>query len=239
MSLGDRREYAVSMIGVMSFQKGGESKSGEMSSQGRSVESVEAIKPGSGGQQVYEYRTETHMAVGANTHARHTVAEEKRIVTPKGVEVVATRMSDEGGVLSGKWESYDPPLLLYKAGAKPGTAWQTGTVREGDIRIPGNVRVMGYETVAVPAGEFRKCLKLCIMTDKVSGTVPVGPDKLPIKSGKGVDSIWIAPGAGVVKEDSMLQVIVDFPPTKDGEIITATATQRRTRELLPGYKVSK
>ena len=234
LAVGNRWEYAISQIGVMSAGEGEASKSYLMRAEGTCVEEVISIREQRpNGETVYEHRSTTKTEAGLNTEASESTEDTLMLVSEKGVSILASKSSGLDGLLSDEWEEYDPPLVMFSAGLVPGKKWRIGTVRDRSIRMPMVARVSGTETVTVPAGTFRNCVKVYVTCGRVTGTMGSGQDKATIKKGKSVTTVWIHPGTGVVKENTILQAKMQFesegPPLMLG-------TQRETKELLPGYR---
>lgn len=147
---------------------------------------------------------------------------------------MSTKMPEKYG---GASHEYSPPLFNFPADIKPGSKWRIGTIWEDKLRYTQEARCVGRETVETPAGTFEDCLKVVIMHGKVSGTMPApSGEDVPMKSGKGVDTLWLAKGVGMVKEVDISQMTFD-DPRMDGAPIAMTT--RQTTLLMPGYEVSR
>ena len=235
LAVGNRWEYSVTENGVMSVGEGDMSHSMEMASEGTCVEEVLSIKERRKDGIVFEYRSVTKVEAGLNTPASEAIDDIHMLVSNKGISTIASKSSGLDGVLSDEWVEYDPPLILFGAGLKPGSKWKIGVVRDGNLRMPMEAVVAGTETVTVPAGTFENCLKIYVTCKKVTGTMGSGKDLATIRGGKSVNTVWVASGVGVVKEETILQAKMQFavggPPM--------TGTQRKVKELLPGYRAEK
>ena len=231
LAVGNRWEYAVTQYGIMSSGEGKSSRSMEMASQGTCVEEVVSIKEKRKDGVVYEYHAVTKTDAGLNTEPSEVIEDTLMLASNKGIAISASKASGMGDLLSNEWVKYDPPLIIYGSGMKPGAKWKIGTVREGNLRMPMEAQVAGTETVIVPAGTFENCLKIYVTCKKVTGTMGTGAELATIKSGKSVNTVWMHPSVGVVKEQDILQAKMQF--TK-GPLMTGT--QRKVKELLPGYR---
>lgn len=238
LAVGNKWEYSISHIGVMTMDDGENSRAAQMSSEGTCVEEVLAVKERRpNGDAVFEHRSITNTQEGENSEARESVMDSLLLTSKDGIFITASKSSGLGGMLTDEWVSYQPPLMIYGPGMKAGAKWSVGTVREGKLRMPMMARAVGTESVTVPAGTFADCLKIYVTCSKVSGTMGSGDDKAEIKDGKSVTAVWVCPGIGVVKEDSILQAKMQFPPDETGRVFTMTGTQRKIKSLQPGYVV--
>lgn len=232
LAVGNHWEYSVVQHGVMSSGEGESSHSMEIRSEGTCVEEVVSIREKRKDGIVYEYRSVTKTDAGLNAEASEITDDEVLLVSDRGTFITASKVSGMDGVLSDEWVKYDPPLMSFGSGLKPGSKWKIGAVRDGNLRMPMEAQVAGIETVTVPAGTFENCLKVYVTCRKVTGTMGSGADTATIKSGKSVDAIWVHPEVGVVKEEDILQAKMQFG--ENGPLMTGT--QRKTKELLPGYR---
>lgn len=235
---GNKWVYSVKEDGVMSFESEAGTKSSKTSSLGTVTEIIRlAPHEGPNGADAFLREIATDMKAGLNTQARQSASEELLLATENGIEMIGSRTSGLAGALSGEWQSYAPPLLLYRADAKQGTSWEVGIMREGDIRVQLDASVPRTQDVKVPAGLFKDCLEVCIGGRRVTGVMTLGKLRIPIKQGMQLTMVWIAKGVGVVKEDSLMQITIDLPGSEGGSPIAATTTKRKIKELQPGYKV--
>ena len=237
LAMGNKWEYSVREIGVMSISDGEHSQSLNTEAEGTCVEEVLSLKETRSDGVVFEHRSTTKMQDSETSESHDSTIDSLMLSSKKGVFVLASKSSGTSGVLSGKWESYNPPLMIYGAEMKSGGKWNMGTVREDKLRMPMVARVAGRETITVPAGTFEDCFKVYILCNKVSGTMGEGEDQAEISDGRSVTTVWVYPGVGTVKEDTLLQAKMSFPPDEEGRVYTMTGTQRKTEELQPGYIV--
>lgn len=237
LAVGNRWEYSITQTGVMSVSEGEKSKSAQMSTSGTCVEEVTGVKERRpNGDVVYTDVLTTRMEKGINSAASESVVESQLMTSKSGVFILGSKSSGMDGLLSGQWVNYNPPLVMCSAGLKQGTKWKMGTVREGKLTMPMYAQVAGTESVTVPAGTFDDCLKVHITCNKVRGTMGSGNDTAEITDGKSITTIWIAPNVGVVKEDNILQAKMEFPPDEQGRVFTMLGTQRKIKELQPGFR---
>ena len=136
-------------------------------------------------------------------------------------------------------QTYDPPLCYFDAGAAMlGKHWDVGTMRSGDVKSFVSAKGAGRETVTVPAGTFKDCLKVVYTSDDMSGTIDVWGKTFTINSGRRRGIYWIADGVGVVKE---LEVVTSGAETTgpDGKPIQLESSYCSIGELKPGYVAKK
>lgn len=237
LAVGNKWEYSLTQVGVMSISDGrGNAQSVGTESEGVCVEEVLSIKEvRPNGDTVYEYRSSTRTEAGINTEAEEQVEDSLVIAGKKGILVLASKVTVGSDLFTGEWEEYDPPLVMYDSGLAAGKKWKIGTIRQEDLRMPLEGYVHGRETVTVPAGTFTDCLKVYVTCSRLSGSMGFGEDKARVKSGKSVTVSWLAPGVGVVKEDTLLQAKMEL--SAEGITIELMGTHREIRELQPGYQV--
>ena len=73
-------------------------------------------------------------------------------------------------------------------------------MRSEGLSLPTSATVSGPETVTVPAGTYKECMKVIYQHTSVSGTTDLPAGRLEIERGSGTDTVWLAPGVGTVKE---------------------------------------
>jgi hypothetical protein len=238
LSVGNKWEYAISSMGVMSIEDSEGSKSFPTKGKGHSTEEVTGVRERrANGDVVYEYQENTTLEPGDGSGTKHTVMESLLMDSRDGIFMLSSKVTGLGQVTSGKWVDYDPPLRMYGSGMVPGNKWYMGTIHEDDVTLPMTVTVDGKETVTVPAGSFKDCLKLYVSCDRVTGSMGEGEEKAEIEEGRSVSIVWLYPQVGVVKQVDIMQARMVFEPDQNGQVTTMIGTQRKTKELLPGYKV--
>ena len=237
LAVGNKWEYSVTQNGVMSVSDGEKSESTEIRSTGSCVEEITGVKERRpNGDVVYEDRQTTKTEKGINVEASGSTVESLLMKSKDGTYILGSKSTGMGGLLTGEWVRYNPPLVIYGSGLKAGKKWKIGTIREGKLTMPMYAQVAGTESVTVPAGTFDECVKLFITCNRVSGIMGSGNDTAEIKEGKSVTTVWLSPGVGVVKEDNILQAKMEFPADEQGRTFSMTGTQRKIKELQPGYK---
>ncbi len=127
---------------------------------------------------------------------------------------------------------YEKPLLVLKKTLKEGDVWEAGTMRLGKLEMPAQIKVSATEDVTVPAGTFKKCLKIVTEVTQISGSIN-GPDVvLEVRNGTMTKTSWYAPGVGLVKEESTWTMSLDAGGTQ------VSFQYIKSRALQPGYKVA-
>lgn len=154
-----------------------------------------------------------------------------------GLMKILSTSHDESGAKKADNETYDPPVLYFdRASAGSGKKWDVGLMRDGDAKNPLSAYGAGRETVTVPAGTFKDCLKVVYVSDSISGTVDIWNKDFNITSGRSRGVYWIAEGIGVVKE---LEISTSTAEASgpDGTPITVDGSSCTVNELKPGYIV--
>jgi hypothetical protein len=142
-----------------------------------------------------------------------------------------TRFWSESPVEFEESSRYEPPLAILKSSAERGATWKVGMCRVFGLEFPMTARLVGHETVTVPAGTFADCLKVVYVAPHASGEMRVGEQLLNVRKASLHYIIWHAKNVGIVKEVATSRWIVE---TDFGFLEREI---RRTRELLPGYSV--
>ncbi len=181
----------------------------------------------------YVERTELQSAVNAR---KETEKNEIRLISDENaVRIVSTASSSEDGS-DPRRETYDPPLLYFDKNAAVGKQWPVGEMRDGGVRSLTTARVAGRETVSVPAGTFRDCLKVVYSSDEFVGTIEIMNKTFKMTGGRSRGIYWISEGVGVVKE---LEVSVTSAesPGPNGKPVRMQTAVCSVSELKPGYTV--
>ncbi len=184
---------------------------------------------------VYSYR-ETTRTRSSIMGRESTEKSEMRITNDKqALKILSTETSYAGADKSDK-QSYDPPLLYFAKDAAPGKSWDVGTIRGQDSAEPLSAKSVGRETVTVPAGTFKDCLKVIYICDSASGNIDMMGQTFTVTAGRTRGVYWIADGIGVVKE---LEVSTSTAqsPGPGGGFVTMEASTCSITELKPGYIV--
>lgn len=135
-------------------------------------------------------------------------------------------------------QDYEPSLFYWPKDTGVGKQWNVGTMREESTTIPMTAKVMGKETVTVPAGTFKDCLRVVYSSDSIAGTVDVWQKQFTVTSGKSRGIYWVAEGVGVVKELEVATSVAEAPGP-DGTPVTIESSQCSVSELRPGFTVKK
>jgi hypothetical protein len=130
--------------------------------------------------------------------------------------------------------TYDPPLVYWLKGIGVGKSWDVGVIRGEGTEEPLSAKVVGKETVTVPAGTFKDCLKVVYTSDSGSGSVEVMGIKFNITASKSRGIYWVADGVGVVKELEVSTSTAQAPGPAGG-LITLDGGSCTVNELRPGY----
>jgi hypothetical protein len=167
---------------------------------------------------------------GASGTARSAAASNYLRRGSQGIYLVANK-SASAGARGGVVEQYDTALFLMKLPVKPGDHWSVGTMRSEGLSLPTSATVSGPETVTVPAGTYKECMKVIYQHTSVSGSSDLPAGRLEIERGSGTDTVWLAPGVGTVKEIQDLDVTLSFHPTTGGPARRGRSVVHRTKEL--------
>jgi hypothetical protein len=117
-------------------------------------------------------------------------------VTEKGRTPDEKMIVSVGGLarIESMGSTYSPPMIMLKVPYRPGNTWKSDPARSEE-----NAKVIGVETVKVPAGTFEA---VRVDAKYASGV----PQPKPA-------SFWYAPGVGLVKfAGSTEQVLKSFTP---------------------------
>ncbi|MGC8862103.1 MAG: hypothetical protein ACP5R5_04910 [Armatimonadota bacterium] len=186
---------------------------------------------------VYDYK-ETTRTWSTRGGEPDTDTSELKITTENGTVRIHSTYLDSSNEKAPDRQTYDPPLLYYTGDADRGVSWEVGVMREREITNPVTARGAGRETVTVPAGTFKDCLKVVYWGDRISGTMEMWDKTFTLTGGRSRGIYWIADGVGVVKE---LEVATTIAETEGpgGKKVTVEAASCTVSELRPGYVVKK
>jgi len=186
---------------------------------------------------VYDYRESTMLwpTRGGKVDTDTTLLKIK--CDNEGLKIISTYREGSEDSKS-ELQNYDPPLLYYSRSAEAGNTWDVGIMRDGDAKNPMSARGAGRETVTVPAGTFKDCLKVVYIGDEISGTMEMWGKTFTITSGRSRGIYWIADGVGVVKELEVSTSVAETPGP-DGKPVVVKAATCTVSELKPGYVVKK
>ncbi|MCE5314255.1 MAG: hypothetical protein ABFD49_11335 [Armatimonadota bacterium] len=185
---------------------------------------------------VYNYR-ETQNTKSTNGSALDTTSDMRITCGDDGLRVLSIT-EDSSTEKEPDKQTYDPPLFYFNAAAVSGKSWEVGMMKSGDIKSFVNAKGAGRETVTVPAGTFKDCLKVIYSSDDISGTIDMWGKSFTINSGKRRGIYWIADGVGVVKE---MEVVTSGAESTgpDGKPVQMNTALCSIGELKPGYIVKK
>lgn len=192
---------------------------------------------GNTNQPVYEYREATNTTSSTGGSEVQNQVDLKIRNDSTGQQILSTYSTASSLDRPDKQE-YDPPLLYFVHGAAPGKEWTVGNMRDESTTAPMTAKAVGKETVTVPAGTFKDCLKVIYTSDAMTGTVDLWDKQFTVTSGRSRGVYWVAEGVGVVKE---LEVSTSTAETAgpDGSPVTIDSAQCSVSELKPGFVVKK
>lgn len=205
-------------------------------SSGSCVYEVISVDNAAGGP-VFDYTESTSLRSTSSGSVSNDKSELKLINGPSGLKIISIVTDSSEGKESER-QSYDPPLNYFSKDAVSGKTWEVGTMRDGDIKNTMTARGAGRETVTVPAGTFKNCLKVIYSGDDISGSMNVMGQKFTLTAGKSRGIYWIADGIGVIKELEVSTSTAQAPGPGGGFVTLEGATVTVT-ELKPGYVVKK
>lgn len=189
-------------------------------------------------QPVYDYRetTKTTSSAGGNDIDEQT--DMKILNTDTGQMILSTYQTTSNADEPEK-QTYEPSLLYFFRNAAPDKQWTVGTMRDGDTSAQITAKAVGRETVTVPAGTFKDCIKVIYSGDAMSGTVDVWNKQFNITSGRSRGIYWIADGVGVVKELEVAVSVAETPGPDGKSPLTIDSALCSVSELRPGYTIKK
>lgn len=186
---------------------------------------------------MYEYREITKTSSSTGGSDSNDQVDLRLANDAAGQHIVSSYTTSTGSDKADR-QDYEPQLLYYASDPAVGREWTVGIMREEDTRVPVTGKVVGKETVTVPAGTFKDCLRVVYSSDAITGTVDVWQKKFNITSGKTRGIYWVAEGVGVVKE---LEVATSSAEAAgpDGTPVTIESSSCTVSELKPGFIVKK
>jgi hypothetical protein len=167
---------------------------------------------------------------GAGKPARRASASNYLRRGAQGIYLVGNKSASPGST-TGVIEQYETPVFLMKLPVQAGQRWSVGTMRSQGLSLPTSASVSGPETVTVPAGTYKECLKVTYQHTSVSGRTDLPVGRLEVERGTGTDTVWLAPGVGTVKEVQDLDVTLSFYSTHGGPPRRGRSVVHRTKEL--------
>jgi hypothetical protein len=185
---------------------------------------------------VYEYRETTKTSSSTGGPESDEQTDLKLVNDETGQHVLSTYQTASSLDKPDK-QNYDPPLLYYLRNAAPGKAWTVGTMRSEDTTTPMTAKAVAKETVTVPAGTFKDCLRVVYISDTMSGTVDLWQKTFTVTAGRSRGIYWIADGVGVVKEIEIATSTAETPGPDGKTPITIDSASCSVSELRPGFIV--
>lgn len=189
-------------------------------------------------QPVYEYRETTNTSSSAGGSESRDQVDLKVVNGDSGQQLLSSYRTSTNSDKPDK-QDYDPPLLYYSRDAAPGRQWTVGTMRDEDTKVPMTAKAVGKETVTVPAGTFKDCLKVVYSADAMSGTVDLWNKQFTVTSGRSRGVYWVAEGVGVVKELQIVTSTAETPGPDGKSPLTIESASCSVSELRPGFVVKK
>ncbi|MGI6295182.1 MAG: hypothetical protein ACOX3G_03770 [Armatimonadota bacterium] len=187
---------------------------------------------------VFEYRESVDTASATGGSGSHSQIDIKFVQTERGQEIASTNrsatVSDEG-----EKQDYSPALLYYMRDAAPGKQWDVGGMRDAKTEIPMKAKAVGKETVTVPAGTFKDCLKVVYYSDTMTGSADIWGKEFNVTSGRTRGVYWIADGVGVVKELEIAESEAETIGPDGKTPLRIESYSCDVRELKPGFVVKK
>jgi hypothetical protein len=236
-AVGNKWEYDTVKLVRADVLMAGKLMSGfRDTSSGTSVYEVVGVD-GKASPAVYNYKESTRMWSTRGGEPDSDTSELK-ITSDAGAVRILSSYSDSSGEKKPDKQTYEPPLFYFTKDATGGKSWEVGAMREREVKNLISGRGAGSETVTVPAGTFKDCLKVIYSGDQITGTMEMWAKTFTITGGKSRGIYWIADGVGVVKE---LEVATTLAETEGpgGRKVTIEAASCTVSELRPGYVVKK
>lgn len=205
-------------------------------SSGKSTYEVVSVED-SGGKPVWKYTESTEMASNSSS-AEDTDNTELKLSSDDGWLKILSSVSEQSGSKGPDTQTYEPPLTYYPTDAAVGKAWEVGTMRDETTSTLVSAKIVGKETVTVPAGTFKDCLKVVYSSDEITGTIDLWEKSFTLTSGKTRGIYWVADGVGVVKELEVSTSTAEGDGPAGKKVILEAATCV-VSELRPGYVVKR
>lgn len=184
----------------------------------------------------FEYRESINTTSSTGGMGSQSIIDIKFANTQRGQEIVSTRRSSPTSDDS-ELQEYDPALLYYLRDIAPGKQWAVGTMKDTDTEVPMNAKAVGKETVTVPAGTFKDCLKLVYFSDIITGSTEIWGKVFKMTSGRTRGVYWIADGVGIVKELEIAESMAETVGPDGKTPIRIESASCDVRELKPGFVV--
>ena len=189
-------------------------------------------------QPVYEYRETTNTSSSIGGSESRDQVDLKVVNGDSGQQLLSSYRTSSSTDKPDK-QDYDPPLHYYSRDPAPGLQWTVGIMRDEDTKVPMSAKAVGKETVTVPAGTFKDCLKVVYSSDNMSGTVDLWDKQFTVTSGRSRGVYWVAEGVGVVKELQIVTSTAETPGPDGKSPLTIESASCSVSELRPGFIVKK
>ena len=189
-------------------------------------------------QPVYEYRETTTTSSSTGGSESRDQVDLKVVNGDSGQQLLSSYRTSTGSDKPDK-QDYDPPLLYFSRDPAPGLQWTVGIMRDEETKTPMTAKAVGKETVTVPAGTFKDCLKVVYSSDSMSGTVDLWDKQFTVTSGRSRGVYWVAQGVGVVKELAIAVSTAETPGPDGKSPLTIESSSCSVSELRPGFIVKK
>jgi hypothetical protein len=187
----------------------------------------------------FDYRETTTTVSSSGGQSSESQVDIKFANTDKEQRIVSTNRAASADDDEPDQQEYSPALLYYLRDAAPGKQWTVGDMKQEDTVTPMSAKAVGKETVTVPAGTFKDCLKVVYYSDTVTGEVDIWGKPFTMASGKTRGIYWIADGVGVVKELEIAVSTAQAPGPDGKTMLSIESASCDVRELKPGYVVNK
>lgn len=222
LSEGNRWSYRVSKERVFHMPDGA---SRSVSFSGADVEEVtRSLGRFAGARAAFEVRFRSRHTDPAGEEETRT---ETMVVSASTGPVVM-----HTGTVDGRAVQILRPITLLPPAPTPGMEWDGGRMVTDGMSMDVRGRVVGFEDLRTPAGEFTRCLKVHSVAS-LGGSVEVAPGtRLPLNGARYESTEWYAAGVGMVREDSFFAMTMILP---DGGEIRGEET---TRRVLDAFHVS-
>ena len=189
------------------------------------------------GKPVWKYTESTELASNSSS-AEDTQDTELKVAMDGGWLKILSSLNNQPGEKQPDKQTYEPPLTYYPSDPTVGKAWEVGVMRDETTSTPVSAKVVGKETVTVPAGTFKDCLKVVYSSDEITGTIDLWDKSFNLTAGKTRGIYWVADGVGVVKELEISTSTAEGAGPA-GKKVTLEAATCVVSELKPGYVVGK
>lgn len=233
-AVGNKWEYSsVNVLRATISHQGRPLATMDKASSGSAIYEITSVDS-TGSQPIYEYvETSTMQQVDGTEDTNKTTL---MITSDKDALRILSEYKEHSQEDTPEKQNYDPPLFYYNKAVAAGMSWDVGTIISGDAKTPMAARFGEKETVTVPAGTFKDCLKVIYTSDEIIGSVDIMNKPFTFTSGRSRGIYWVADGVGVVKELEVSTATAETPGP-DGKMVTMEMASCTVSELKPGYVV--